>query len=126
MASARQTAAAEMELQQVKQLVSSGALPASRIQEAMAKLDDARDEEILDRTLYGTVMVQDLTGDQASEMIGAATRRRDRQRAKVDRFQTLIGDGVIARGQVSALEEELGMRETALSLPNTGRSCSRR
>jgi hypothetical protein len=115
-ASARQIAAAEMELSQVKQLVSAGALPATKIAEATSRLEDARDEEVLDHTLYSTVMIQDLTGDQARQMIASATRRRDRQRAKVEQCQKLIGDGVVARGQIAGMEDELRMRETALSL----------
>lgn len=115
-ASARKTEAAETQLRQVKQLVSAGALPASRIQEATDSLADARDEEILDRTLYGAVMAQDLDSSQAEAMVDAATRRRNRQQAKLEQFQKLIGAGVIARGEVSAIEDELHMRETALSL----------
>lgn len=116
MMSARRTGQAEMELQQVKQLVSAGALPASRITEAQAKLDDARDEEVLDHTLYSTTMIQNLSSAQTGEMVAAATRRRDRQLAKVEQFQKMLGAGVVARSQISGMEDELRMRETALSL----------
>lgn len=116
MLSARQLELAETELQQIKQLVSAGALPQSRLQDATAKVEDAKDEQILDRTLYSTVLIQDLSGEQAKEMTDAAERRLERQRARVNRYRKLLDEGVIARGEISSLEDELHFRETALAL----------
>ena len=44
---------AQQELARVKDLVAMGALPRVRIQEAEAKLEDAKDEVILAHDLYG-------------------------------------------------------------------------
>ncbi len=115
-ATARQASEVEIELQQIRQLVSAGALPATRIAELEEKRADIADERILDSTLYGSMTVQDLSGEQSNEMLSAAQRRVDRQRAKVERLQKLASEGVIARNQSDAPEEELRVRESAYSL----------
>jgi len=56
-------------------LIRTGALPPAKIAEAQEKLDDALDEAVLERTLYGHVEVEEFTEEQASEMMAAAHRR---------------------------------------------------
>jgi len=50
----------------------SRALPRLKLEEAEQALANSKDEEILQRTLYGEVSIEDLTGEQAGEMIDAA------------------------------------------------------
>jgi hypothetical protein len=74
---------ARLELERIQSLVNAGALPASRISEAQKELDDASDEAVLEKTLYGRIEVADLTEEQGEGMTAAATRRVERQVQKV-------------------------------------------
>src|ERR1700692_1499954 len=55
----------------IDQLVQDGALPRVRLDEAQQNLEDAQDEAILDRTLYGDLQV-DKVNDQLRHALGAA------------------------------------------------------
>jgi hypothetical protein len=47
--------AARQEMERVQRLINTGALPAAKIADAQLILDDALDEEVLERTLYGHI-----------------------------------------------------------------------
>ena len=108
----RQIGLADQELQRISALVESGALPRARLEEARQKLADARDQQILDRSLYSGAPLQTLTPEGAQEMIGAATRRLDRQKQAIAAMQNLIDSGMVARAALAPLTAELGFRET--------------
>jgi hypothetical protein len=103
------------ELARVKALIDAGAAPASRLVEAQAELDDARDEATLERTLYGRIAIEDLSERQAADMVAAARRRVERLRQKLERQRKLIAEGVVARNDVGDLDAELERRGTAVS-----------
>lgn len=107
---------AQQELTKIRDLVQAGALPRARLEEAEFKIEDARDDAVLRQTLFGNVTVDHLTPQQAQEMIAAAQRRVDRQKAKVERSQKLIDTGVIARAEIAPLTDELALREQTMSL----------
>lgn len=107
---------AQQEISRLRDLVAAGAIAPVRLQEAENALGDAKDSEILHRTLYGKLGVQDLTEDQSREMLEAAQRRIERQTEKIARTQKLVDAGVMARGELGALEEELESRKLALDL----------
>ena len=98
---------AQQDISRLRDLVAAGAIAPARLQEAEATLDDARDADILQRTLYGKLTAQDLTPEQSTEMVQAAKRRFDRQKERIGRIQKLVDAGVIAKGELGALEEEL-------------------
>jgi hypothetical protein len=102
------------ELARVKALIDAGAAPPSRLAEAQAEVDDARDEATLERTLYGRIAIEDLSERQAADMVAAARRRVDRQRQKLDRQRKLIAEGVVARNDTADLDTELDRRRTAV------------
>jgi hypothetical protein len=110
---------AENQIDRLKELVAAGAVAPARLQEAEAALGDARDNEILQRTLFGNLTAQDLTEDQAREMIAAAQRRYDRQKAKLEQQEKLVDAGVMARGELQPLQEELASRQLTLDLANS-------
>jgi hypothetical protein len=110
---------AENQIDRLRELVAAGAIAPARLQEAEAALGDAQDNEILQRTLFGNLTAQDLTEDQAREMIAAAQRRYDRQKAKLEQQQKLVDAGVMARGELQPLEEELASRQLTLDLANS-------
>jgi hypothetical protein len=102
----------------VEMLIRSGALPPMKIAEAQEKLDDAQDEAVLERTLYGHVDVEEFTEEQASGMLAAAQRRVDRVQTKVTRINDLIGKDLASPGDRTDLERELSNREDALQMAN--------
>src|SRR5580698_459438 len=55
--------------------VEAGVIPRARLEEAEEALADARDAELLGRTLYG----RELTEEQAGDMEAAALRRLNRR-----------------------------------------------
>lgn len=109
-------ARAQDEIARLKDLVAAGAIAPVRLQQAEQRLGDAKDDAILQRTLYGKVTAQDLTEEQSQEMVAAAQRRFDRQNDRIAASEKLVDAGVIARGELSSLQEELESRRLTLNL----------
>jgi hypothetical protein len=112
-------ALARQDLARVREQANAGLLPASRIAEAQETLDDALDQDILDRTLYGHIEIEDLSETQAFEMQTAAQRRVDRSQAKVDRGKELVANGIAAPGMFADLRAELARRQQTLDQAKT-------
>ena len=107
---------AQQQLVRVKDLVDAGALPRVRIQEAEAKLEDAKDEVIVAHDLYGDLPDAGASAQSSAEMIAAAQRRLDRQQARVEEAQKMVDAGVAARSYIAPFDAELSARQTALDL----------
>lgn len=105
-------AAARHEMERVQWLIKTGALPAAKIADAQLNLDDAIDEDVLDRTLYGHI--EETNEQQATDMLSAAQRRVDRQQAKVTKINDLIARDLASPIDRTDLERELSNREDAL------------
>jgi hypothetical protein len=105
---------AQHEIERVEWLVKTGALPPAKIAEAQQNLEDAKDQAVLERTLYGRLAVEEYTEEQASEMLAAATRRVDRQQEKVNRINKMIALDLVPPSDRIDLEKELSSREDAL------------
>src|SRR5690242_11643207 len=71
---------AKENIEKLRSLVAAGAAPRLQLEQAEAKMADAEDAAYLRKTLYG----QDLTAEQADEMIAAAGRRLDRRRQALE------------------------------------------
>lgn len=109
---------AKQELERVQWLIKTGALAPAKIADAQQNLDDATDEAVLERTLYGHIEVEEFTEEQAAEMVAAAQRRVDREQAKVSHLNRLIAKDVASPGDRADLENELSSREDALEQAN--------
>jgi hypothetical protein len=107
---------AENNFAKIKALVDDGTLPKSRLIEAQSALSDAQDEAILAQTLYGQTRVQDMTSDQTKAMVDAAQRRVDRQQKIVEDRQKLLENGILARSEFMAFQDELASRQRVLEL----------
>ncbi len=107
---------AQNEVTRIQALVADGTLPKSRLEQAKRELADAQDEAILARTLYGEVRVQDMTADDAKSMIEAAQRRVDREKSMVDERQILVDNGILAKSEFTAFQDELDSRRRVLEL----------
>lgn len=105
---------AQHEMERVQMLIRTGALPPAKIADAQQKLDDALDEAVLERTLYGHVAIEEFTEEQASDMLAAAERRVDRVQKKITRINDLIAKDLASPGDRTDLERELSSREDAL------------
>jgi hypothetical protein len=109
-------ALAEIELQRITGLVSAGALPRIREQQAQQDLEDARDEAILQHTLFGDLPPKAQGVEISKEMLAAAQRRVDRQLARVAHAREIVAAGVAAQSYLLPIEEELTIRQTSLDL----------
>ena len=90
----------------IRELVEAGALPRQKLEEAEQALAMLKDEEVLRRTLYGTLTVEDLTEEQTQEMIAAARRQFDRQRKRLEAANKLVDEGVAPRTTLTPLLED--------------------
>lgn len=106
----------EADLAKTRDLVEKGILPRTQVAEAQERLDDARDEGVLARTLYGSIPMERFTEQQASEMLGAAQRRIDRRTTELEARRKLLESGAISRGELDAFEDDLNNRRQVLTL----------
>jgi len=107
---------AKLELQRITDMVSAGALPRIRVQQAETNLADAEDQAVLDRTLYGDLPAKSASEQVSAEMIAAAQRRVDRQQARLEHAREIVSAGVAAQSYLLPIEQELTTRETGLEL----------
>ena len=105
-----------LEVERLRSMAESGAIPRARLDQAQAELADAEDNMILRRTLYGSVRVEDFTDEQAAEMVAAAERLVARQQERYDAATQLVNEGVVARVTLTAMLEDLEFRRKALDL----------
>src|ERR1022692_1811925 len=90
-------------IERLRSLVEAGVAPRAQLVQAEAAIADAEDEALLRRTVYGN----ELTGDQADEMLAAAARRLDRRQQALDAGRNLVDGGVAALDSLTPLLEEL-------------------
>jgi hypothetical protein len=109
-------ATARHELEHVEWLIKTGSLPPAKIADAQESLQDAQDEAVLERTLYGHV--EECDEQQAADMLAAAQRRVDRVQAKITKINDLIAKDLAVPAARTELESELSSREDALQQAN--------
>ena len=112
----KQIELANQELQRVVGLVQIGALPSVRLEEAQQNLEDAKDEAILERTLYGDLQVDKVNDQLLDEMVAAAQRRLERQQNKIEQAKKLVANGIAPLSSLTPIQEELTIRQTNLNL----------
>ncbi len=107
---------AQAQVQKVKAMVETGTLARKQLTDAETALADAQDDAVLAHTLYGGIRVQDLSTEQAKEMVGAAERRVQRQQTLFDSRKQLVDTGVIAQSEAQPVADELDARKRTLQL----------
>jgi len=107
---------ANQEIQRVTELVQTGALPRVRLEEAQQNLEDAKDEAVLERTLYGDLQVDKVNDQLTDEMVAAAQRRLERQQNKLEQAKKLVVGGIAPQSSLTPIQEELTIRQTNLNL----------
>jgi hypothetical protein len=94
---------ARLNIQRLRALVDAGAIPRVQLEQAEDALGDAQDMAVLRRTMYG----QDITEEQAGEMVAAAQHRLDRRQKQLDRVRGLIASGIVAKNDLDPLVEQV-------------------
>ena len=106
----------QMEVDRLRTMAAAGTIPRARLEQAQAELEDAADNSVLRRSLYGTIRIEDLTKEQSEQMVEAATRLVDRQQQRLDKARALVDSGILARNALSTLSDDLHFREKTLDL----------
>lgn len=107
---------AEAEWRRLKDLAAAGAIAPARLRDAEAALADARDEDVLRRTLFARIAPEELSARQAEEMTSAAENLVLRQSERVARQKKLVEDGVAGAASVGEVEEEWTRRKQIRAL----------
>src|SRR5687768_8298270 len=88
---------AQAEVRRLEVLVEAGAAPRVALEKAKTALEEAQDHGVLRETLYGQIAVEELTEQQADEMVAAAQRNLSRKQQQLDEQKKLVDAGVLAR-----------------------------
>ena len=99
----RELSRAQSNLDFLRSQVEAGVLPRAKLDEAQEALADARDAELLSRTLYG----KDLTEEQTAEMEAAALRRLERRKAELEKLKQLVDADALARNSLTTPLEDV-------------------
>jgi hypothetical protein len=103
---------AEANLRKTQALVEAGAAPRAALQAAERELQDARDEELLHRTLYANeVGLADVPA-----MLRAATGLRERASETLAEQQKLVAEGVAPAATMEKPKQELAYAERQAEL----------
>jgi hypothetical protein len=98
-----EVSAARAEMAKVRAMVEAGAAPRAQLAKAEESLADAADAALLRKTAYG----QDLTVEQAGDMIAAAERRFNRRQKALDDARRLVAAGVSTELSLGPLRDEI-------------------
>jgi hypothetical protein len=98
-----EVSAARAEMAKVRAMVDAGAAPRAQLAQAEESLADATDAALLRKTVYG----QDLTVEQADDMIAAADRRLKRRQKALDDAQRLVAAGVKTEVSLGAARDDV-------------------
>ena len=101
-APAADVASAERNLKRVQRLVEEGAASASALKAAEDQLRDARNEDVLKKTLYAG----DVAAEQVPEMLRAAAELRARASEAAANQEKLVTAGVAPRPSLKRFQED--------------------
>lgn len=107
---------AKQEVERLRALVEAGVASRKALASAEASLADAQDYVILRRTLYADLQLEDLSEQQAEVMLAAARRQLESQRRKYEAARLLVAEGVLAKAELTPLDEETARRTRTLEL----------
>lgn len=105
---------AKGELERVRSMVQTGAVPRAQLQKAEAAVADAQDAAIIRKTIYS----QELTEADAAALVDAASRRFERRKQAYDDAKKLVDAGIAAQNSLEAKLQELDFARTESQLAN--------
>src|ERR1019366_4674170 len=94
---------ARQNLEQIKTLVSIGALPLMRLNKAQEDVQDSLDMSLLKQSLYS----KDLLPEQADQMIQVAQKMVLRRQRAVLEMQQLMDAGIVSRAEAQATSADV-------------------
>jgi hypothetical protein len=110
-----EVARARLELMRIQSLVNTGALPPVQLEKAKASLADAEDGAVLHRN----IIQQDLTEDQADQLVAAADRRFERRKQAFDEARKLIEAGLAPQLSLGTFLQNLEFARKECDLAET-------
>jgi hypothetical protein len=96
-------ARAKIDLNRIRVLVETGVLPRAQLQKAEDSIADATDSVVIRMSIYS----QDLTEDQANELVAAANRRFERRKKAYDDAKKLVDAGAMPSQTLNNLLQEM-------------------
>ena len=79
-------------------MVASGAVTQERLDQAEAEFGDAMDNDVLRRTLYGSLRIEDFTKEQSESMVAAAERMVNRLKQRIAIATKKVEEGLLSAG----------------------------
>lgn len=110
-----EVARAQIELNRIRAMVETGGLPRAQLQKAEEAVSDAQDAATIRRTIY----MQELTGDQADDLVAAAARRLERRKKAFDDAKKLVDAGVMPAHSLANLQQDMDFARHENDLANT-------
>jgi hypothetical protein len=110
-----EVARARLEVTRTEGLVQTGALAPVQLDKAKDALADAEDTALLHKGIYQ----QDLTEEQADQMVTAAQRRFERRKKAFDDAEQLVKNGIAAQLSLSTFLQNLDFARKDCDLAET-------
>lgn len=110
------TTAARERLENLKSLAALGAASQRQVEQAEHVLQQTIDDEIIARTIYGEVTIEELTEEQAAAMKDAARRLLEREQAQLGEAAKLVDAGVTPRMSLIPYEENVARAEKTMEI----------
>jgi len=105
--------------EEVRRLVEAGVLPRSRLNDLERAAKDREDLATLDHLLYGSVTIEELTVEQAQQMVAAAERLTARRKSELEHARSLVEAGALARTALTAYVFDYDQSRRTLDLANS-------
>jgi hypothetical protein len=110
-----EVARAQIELNHIRAMVETGALPRAQVQKAEAAVADAQDAATIRKSIYN----QDLTQDQADDLVAAAARRLERRKKAYDDAKNLVDMGAMPSHSLTNPLQEMDFARKEYDLAET-------
>jgi len=107
-----EVARAKIELSRIRALVETGVLPRAQLQKAEDAVADAADAAAIRQSIYS----QDLTEDQAKDLVAAANRRFERRQKAFDDAKRLVDAGAMPAQILANLRQDMEFARNECSL----------
>ncbi len=108
-------ARARIELNRIRALVETGALPRAQLQKAEESVADATDAAAIRKSIYSS----DLTEDQGDQLVAAATRRFERRKKAFDDAKKLVDAGAMPAQTLNNLLQDMDFARKDCELAST-------
>src|ERR1700761_3027274 len=110
-----EVARARIELDRIRAFVATGALPRAQLLKAEDAVADATDSVTIRKSSYS----QDMTVEQANEVVAASNRRFERRKRAYDDAKHLVDVGAAAAQTLIPLEQDMKFAQKACELAET-------